>query len=91
VKSISTLRTSHNQIFASRGYPIAGQADPGEYFYSPFAPLTRTLWRLSLGLGYRFSDNLVLKTEYSFEGGRELGGDARDHEDLFAVQAALKF
>ena len=56
-----------------------------------FGPLTDELWRLSLGLGYRFSPNLVFKGEYSFERGRQINGDSRDHEDLFAVEAAFKF
>ena len=53
--------------------------------------LTESLWRLSLGLGYRWSQNLVTKIEYSFERGKELGGDKRSSEDLFALQAAFKF
>jgi len=56
-----------------------------------FGPLTRNLWRLSLCLGYRFSQNLILKAEYSFEQGQELEGDARDHENLFALEAAFRF
>jgi hypothetical protein len=46
---------------------------------------------LSLGLGYRMSENLVLKTEYSIERGKTLGGDSRNHEDMFSVVAAFKF
>jgi hypothetical protein len=60
----------------------------GEYL---FGVPTTELWRLSLGLGYRFSQNLVLKAEYSFERGRELNGEKRDHEDFFGFQAAFKF
>ena len=58
------------------------------YFYGP---LTDNLWRLSLGLGYRFSDRLVLKAEYSFERGTEVGGDSRNKEDFFGTEAAFKF
>jgi hypothetical protein len=53
--------------------------------------LTRRLWLLSLGVGYRWNDRLLLKAEYSFARGRELGGTARDHEDTFAAQAAFAF
>jgi hypothetical protein len=80
-----------SQIFAGRGYPLAAQADAGSYFYSPFAPLTKELWRLSLGAGYRWSQNLVLKVEYSLERGKTTAGDKRDHEDIFGVEAAFKF
>jgi hypothetical protein len=46
---------------------------------------------LSLGVGYRWSRNLVLKTEYTFERGTLLSGATRDHEDLFAIEAAFRF
>jgi hypothetical protein len=78
-----------SQILADKGYPLTGLGNMGEYF----APTTLTdnLWRLSLGLGYRFNDNLVLKGEYSFERGHETSGSSRDHEDMLAVEAAVKF
>jgi hypothetical protein len=77
-----------SQILADKGYPIAGHGKKEEYLY----PLTLTdeLWRLSLGLGYRWSPNLVTKAEYSFERGTEVGGAKREHEDLFAIEAAFK-
>ena len=80
------------QVFAGDGYPLAGQAALGQYFfkYSPTA-LTTELWRLSLGLGYRFNENLLFKTEYTMERGRTVGGDNRDQEDMFAAEAAFKF
>ena len=77
-----------SQILAHNGFPIIGYGNMGEYY---FGPLTSQIWRLSLGLGYRFSPNLVFKGEYSFERGREVSGEVRDHEDLFAVEAAFKF
>src|SRR5215469_16574369 len=77
-----------NQIFANHGFPIVGNGNFGRYF---FGPLTEEIWRLSLGLGYRFSPNLIFKGEYSFEGGRQVNGDARNHEDLFAVEGAYRF
>ena len=79
-----------SQIFAPKGFPISGNADMGAYFFNPFA-LTKDIWRLSLGLGYRFSPSLLLKAEYTFERGREQSGAKRDHEDLFALEAAFKF
>ena len=77
-----------SQILVHNGYPLVGNGNMSEFL---FGPLTDELWRLSLGLGYRFSPNLVFKGEYSFERGRQINGDSRDHEDLFAVEAAFKF
>jgi hypothetical protein len=77
-----------SQIFANGGFPILANGTFGEYF---FGNLTDQIWRLSLGVGYRFSSNLVLKTEYSLEQGRVEGGDSRSHENLFAAEAAFRF
>jgi len=77
-----------SQMWVNGGYPLVGQGDFGTYY---FGPLTDELWRLSLGVGYRFSENLVVKTEYSVERGNTLSGDSRDHEDMFSAVAAFKF
>jgi len=78
-----------SQIFAPNGFPIAANGDPSQFLFS--GTLTDEIWRLSLCLGYRWSENLILKTEYTFERGKEVGGGTRNHEDLFAIQAAFKF
>ena len=80
--------TRFSEAFCHNGIPMVGYGQFGDYFYGP---LTTELWRLSLGLGYRFSDRLVLKTEYSFERGQEAGGDSRNREDFFGTEAAFKF
>lgn len=77
-----------SQVWVKDGYPLPGQGDFGTYY---FGALTDELWRLSLGVGYRFSENLVVKTEYSIERGHTLAGDSRDHEDMFSAVAAFKF
>ena len=77
-----------SQILANKGFPIVGYGNFDDYLFSY---LTTELWRLSLGIGYRFNDRLVVKTEYSFEQGTELGGGTRDHEDFFGTEAAFKF
>ena len=77
-----------SQIFARNGFPIVGNGEMHDYFVEN---LTTELWRLSLGLGYRWNKNLVLKTEYTFERGKELSGDRRNHEDLFATEAVFGF
>ena len=76
-----------SQVFCDHGIPLVGFGESGDYS----ASLTTELWRLSLGLGYRFSDRLELKAEYALEHGRELGGDQRQNEDFFGAEAAFKF
>ena len=80
--------TRFSQILAPNGYPIAGFGDYGDYF---FGNLTTDLWRLSFGLGYRFSDHFNLKLEYALERGKEQGGETRDNEDFIGTEAAFKF
>jgi hypothetical protein len=82
------LAARFSDILAARGFPIVGNGDFGDYFFNE---LSVRLWRLSLGLGYRFSDHLVIKTEYTFEQGKELSGGFRDHENFFGTEAAFQF
>jgi hypothetical protein len=77
-----------SEIFANQGFPLTGYGSFDDYFLNT---LSTELWRLSLGLGYRFSPNLVFKAEYSLERGRELDGEKRDHEDFAAFEAAFRF
>jgi FtsZ-binding cell division protein ZapB len=74
-----------SQIRVPEGYPIVGDTSAFPGFS------TSDLWRLSLGLGYKFNEHLVLKVEYAFEQGRLTTGGLRDHEDLFAAELAFKF
>lgn len=78
-----------SQILADNGYPIPGHGKLGKYFFGPIC--TEDIWRLSLGLGYRWSDNLLIKTEYAIERGHEISGRDRSHQNMFAVEAAFKF
>jgi hypothetical protein len=78
-----------SQVLADGGFPITGGGMMGTYFFSPL--LTSNYWRLSMGLGYRFSPGLVVKGEYSFNQGREANGDYRGEENLFALEAAFRF
>ena len=77
-----------SQVFAPEGFPIPGNGDVQRYYEDV---LTERLWQLSLGLGYRFSDQLVLKAEYTFARGNEIDGTPRDMEDMFAIEAAFAF
>jgi hypothetical protein len=76
------------QIIAPKGFSIVGNGDMDAYL---FGPLTDRLWRLSLGLGYRWNQHLILKTEYTLERGKESGGENRNHEDMFATEAVFGF
>lgn len=72
------------------GYPLQGLGNPSTFFYSGL-PLAEGLHRFSLGLGYRFSDPLVFKLEYAWEGGGMRTGQPRDQEDLFATEIGVRF
>jgi hypothetical protein len=76
-----------SQILADDGMPIVGYGDFGKYF---FGPLTRDLWRLSLGLGYRWSENLVAKVEYTREEGELASGLDRDNH-FVGAEIGFKF
>ncbi|HTR42233.1 MAG TPA: hypothetical protein VMH87_11515 [Pseudomonadales bacterium] len=82
------VATQFSQAFSDKGMPIVGF---GSYDNFGFPTLTTDLWRWSLGLGYRFSDQLLIKTEYAFEGGQDIGGQARNQENFFGTEAAFKF
>ncbi|HET7626210.1 MAG TPA: hypothetical protein VFM25_13185 [Verrucomicrobiae bacterium] len=77
-----------SQIFARKGFPIVGNGEMDHYLFNN---LTDGLWRCSVGLGYRWNSHLVVKTEYSFEQGKEVGGAKRDHQDMVATEAAFGF
>jgi hypothetical protein len=77
-----------SQILAPNGFPIVADAPMSTYL---FGPLTEEIWRLSLGVGYRFSPHFIAKTQYTFEKGRLAGGAPRDYENLFGAQLAFGF
>lgn len=77
-----------SQVVAPDGFPIVGDGDPKTYSLNTF---TEDLWRLGLGVGYRFSPNLLLKAEYTFNQGEELGGAERRHENVVAGEVAFRF
>ncbi len=81
--------TRWSQVFASGGYPLTAGGTMSADFFS--SELTREYWRLSLGVGYRFSSRLVVKAEYSFNEVQLENGAARIHENLFALEGAFKF
>lgn len=77
-----------SQILADEGMPIVGHGDFGKYF---FGPLTEDLWRLGIGLGYRWNENLLAKIEYTLERGQLMDGTDRDHHDFFGAEIGFKF
>jgi hypothetical protein len=79
--------TRFSEATAANGYPIVGNGNSSDYYDA----LTTDLWRLSLGIGYRFSDRLIIKTEYSFEGGQQVNGESRNQENFFGTEIAFKF
>ncbi len=98
--SIEGVQRLSEKVFASarysaidtpRGYPLAGLGNAGKYFYNPFAPLTKDLQRLSLGLGYRFGPPLVWKVEYSREDGHLVNGAKRNDTDMLSSILGIRF
>lgn len=77
-----------SQIFAPGGAPLVGNGDFGSYF---FRELSTDLWRVSLGVGYRWSSHCILKGEYSFNGGHESDGGPRTGEDLLGAELTVGF
>jgi hypothetical protein len=74
-----------SQIDVPEGYPLVGNSD------SDYGIPTKDLWRLSVGAGYRFNRNLLLKAEYTLEHGQQTDGSPRNHEDMLALECAFKF
>ena len=85
-KLYSAARLS--QILADDGMPIVGHGDFGKFF---FGPLTTDLWRLSIGLGYRWNDNLLAKIEYTLEEGELLNGVERNHHNFVGAEIGFQF
>jgi hypothetical protein len=77
-----------SQILAPNGFPIVADGTMNEYL---FGPLTEEIWRVNIGIGYRFSPHFIAKTQYTIEKGKLVGGAARDHENLFGAQLAFGF
>jgi len=73
-----------SQIRAAGGYAIVGDTPT-------FGLPTSDLWRLSVGMGYNLNSHLTLKVEYMFEHGQLSTGGPRNHENMFAAEAAFKF
>jgi hypothetical protein len=78
-----------SQILSEDGIHLVGFGNFGKYLFTPL--ITKDLWRLSLGLGYQWSESLVTKLEYSFERGELVGGGDRDHEDFLGAEISFKF
>jgi hypothetical protein len=77
-----------SQIHSADGMPILGYGNWGKYY---FGALTHDVWRLSLGLGYKFSDNLIAKVEYTLEQGEFSNGMDRGHNNFFGAELGFKF
>ena len=78
-----------SRIWSERGLPLVGQGDFGRYFFG--RDLTRDLWRLSFGVGYRFSRHVGVKLDYSLEDGRMVSGQRRNCENFFGTEVTVGF
>ena len=78
-----------SQVFAEDGFPVlGGSSNWMQYFINE---LTSELSRLSIGIGYRPTANLLLKTDFTYDTGETVSGESRNHENFFGVAAAFKF
>ena len=82
------LATRFSQILVAGGYPLVGHGNFGEFFGG--SPAT-SLWRASVGGGYRFSQRLALKVEYAMERGSGADGSRRSREDFIGTEAVFRF
>ena len=73
----------------TKGYPLPGHANRENYFFNGY--MTSKLEHFTIGLGYRASDNLVLKTEYTWEWGDGVDGLERSGTDIFATEIGVRF
>lgn len=80
-----------SQVFVEKGYPVAGNGDPGRFFYNADAPFVTDIWRLSLGAGYRFSPAMVLKAEYAWERAQNVQGPTRSLEEFYGIELGVRF
>jgi hypothetical protein len=78
-----------SQIFADEGFPLLGGS--GSWMQYFVDELSTELSRLSVGVGYRPTPNLLLKTDFTYNTGETLAGESRTHENFFGVEAAFKF
>jgi hypothetical protein len=78
-----------SQVFAEDGFPLLGGS--GHWMQYFINELSTELSRLSIGLGYRPTANLLLKTDFTYNTGEALTGETRNHENFFGVEAAFKF
>lgn len=79
-----------SQAFAEDGFPIVGHRSMGSFFATP-PILTERMWRLSVGPGYQFSENLAVKFEYTLER-RQITTLPKAYDThMFAAEIAFSF
>ncbi len=81
--------TRWSHILADKGFPVVGYGNFKQYF-TDNNELVDEMWRWSFGLGYRLSQSLLFKVEYSLEQGNKISGSDRT-EKFLAAEAAFKF
>lgn len=79
-----------SQIFADGGMPIVGHGDFGPLFFNPTL-MTDRIWRLSVGAGYEFSENLKLKLEYNIDRQHFVTSGQSDDIHFMAAEVGFAF
>lgn len=86
-KLYSAIR--YSSLSSNRGYYLQGLGNYKDYFRGE--TLTRRISRFALGLGYRFSPDLIFKVEHTWEDARKENGDKRPDENQVAAEVAVRF
>lgn len=77
----------YSRIHSGEGFNVPGNADVTKTWHF----LTDDLWRLSTAVGYRWSERLVWKAEYTWERGDRSDGGSVEGVDMIATEIACGF
>jgi len=83
------LAARYSSLKTEGGYPMVGTGAFGKYFLGDL--LTEELQRFTIGGGYRFADNLLIKVDYTFERGELADGTELTDRDQLAAQVGVGF
>jgi plastocyanin len=84
MRRLASVRFLRTRVIRFRGTPTWTK-----YYFDPFGPQAEKLLAVKSWVGLQFNRHLLVKAEYSFEQGKEVGGNGRNHVNLFAAEAAL--
>jgi hypothetical protein len=78
----------YSQVHATDGFWVPGQL--GDFDKTSYQEI-ENMWRISAALGYRWSEHLVLKAEYSWERGKRYDGSSINEQDMISSEISCGF